>query len=420
VNEMNLTFSQSRFSLPVRLVIGILIILALSLFAFYILMNPPMTDMGLMAVFLTITAVISALAAYGAYRLGWLNLSPTIRLTLMGIYLLSGVLTFINIWMTAKLMFASLHDLLLATILLLYASGIAIVIGYFFTTALTDRINQVENAAHSITGGELETRIPVTGQDEIAQLAVTFNSMAAQLQAAADQRRQVEQLRRDLIAWVSHDLQTPLASIRAVVEALADGVVDDPGTSQRYLRTAQRDIAALSILIDDLFQMAQLDAGGLKLDLADNSLSDLISDTLESFSETAKANGISLQGSVSPQVDPVWMDAQRIGRVLNNLVGNALRYTPYGGQVRVKGSLLDDKVLVEIRDTGEGIPEQDLPLVFDRFYRGEKSRSRTTGGAGLGLAIARGIVEAHHGQINVESQPGKGTRFFFTLHKSES
>ena len=416
---MNQTYSQSRFSLPVRLVIGILLILALSLFAFYILMNPPMTDMGLMAVFLTITAVISALAAYGAYRLGWLNLSPTIRLTLMGIYLLSGVLTFINIWMTAKLMFASLHDLLLATILLLYASGIAIVIGYFFTSALTDRINQVENAAHAITGGELETRIPVTGQDEIAQLAFTFNSMAAQLQAAAEQRRQVEQLRRDLIAWVSHDLQTPLASIRAVVEALADGVVEDAETSQRYLRTAQRDIASLSILIDDLFQMAQLDAGGLKLDLEDNSLSDLISDTLESFSETAKVNGISLQGSVTPQVDPVWMDAQRIGRVLNNLVGNALRYTPSGGQVRVKGSLLDDMVLVEVIDSGEGIPEQDLPLVFDRFYRGEKSRSRTTGGAGLGLAIARGIVEAHHGQINVESQPGKGTRFFFTLRKFE-
>jgi signal transduction histidine kinase len=321
--------------------------------------------------------------------------------------------------MTAKLMFASLHDLLLATILLLYASGIAIVIGYFFTSALTDRINQVENAAHAITGGELETRIPVTGQDEIAQLAFTFNSMAAQLQAAAEQRRQVEQLRRDLIAWVSHDLQTPLASIRAVVEALADGVVEDAETSQRYLRTAQRDIASLSILIDDLFQMAQLDAGGLKLDLEDNSLSDLISDTLESFSETAKVNGISLQGSVTPQVDPVWMDAQRIGRVLNNLVGNALRYTPSGGQVRVKGSLLDDMVLVEVIDSGEGIPEQDLPLVFDRFYRGEKSRSRTTGGAGLGLAIARGIVEAHHGQINVESQPGKGTRFFFTLRKFE-
>ncbi len=416
---MNQTYSQSRFSLPVRLAIGILIILALSLWAFYTLMNPPMTDMGLMAVFLTITAVISALAAYGAYRLGWLNRSPTIRLTLMGIYVLSGVLTFINIWMTAKLMFASPHDLILATILLLYASGIAIVIGYFFTSALTDRINQVENAAHSITGGELETRIPVTGQDEIAQLADTFNIMAAQLQAAADQQRQVEQLRRDLIAWVSHDLQTPLASIRAVVEALADGIVEDPDTSQRYLRTAQRDIASLSILIDDLFQMAQLDAGGLKLDLADNSLSDLISDTLESFSETAKNNGINLEGSVTPQVDPVWMDAQRIGRVLNNLVGNALRYTPSGGQVRVKGSLLGDIVLVEVNDSGEGIPAQDLPLIFDRFYRGEKSRSRTTGGAGLGLAIARGIVEAHHGQINVESQPGEGTYFSFTLRKFE-
>jgi signal transduction histidine kinase len=417
---MNQSISPRHFPLPVRLIIGILAILAFSLGAFYILMNPPMTEMGLMAVFLGITAVLSALASYGAYRLGWLHRSPTIRFTLLGIYVLSGVLTFINIWLTARLMFASSHDLLLATILLVYAGGIAIVIGYFFASALTERLHQVETAAHSISEGELETRLPVTGRDEIAQLAGTFNQMADKLEEADRQRKQVEQLRRDLIAWVSHDLQTPLASIRAVIEALADGVVEDPETTQRYLRSAKRDTESLSVLIDDLFQMAQLDAGGLQLDLADNSLADLISDTLESFSEAAQSKGVDLGGSVSPEVDPVWMDAQRIGRVLNNLVSNALRFTPANGKVFVRAGLSGSDILVEVSDTGEGIESKDLPLIFERFYRGEKSRSRVTGGAGLGLAIARGIVRAHSGTIRVESEPAKGTKFTFTLPKSRS
>jgi len=191
-------------------------------------------------------------------------------------------------------------------------------------------------------------------------------------------------------------------------------VVEDPETAQRYLRTAQKDIRALSVLIDDLFQMAQLDAGGLPLERAENSLSDLISDTLESFSELATRQGVDLQGSVDVRVDPVAMDAQRIGRVLNNLVSNALQHTPTGGRVLVRASRQPQAVLVEVTDTGDGIRPEDLPFIFDRFYRGEKSRSRSTGGAGLGLAIAKGIVEAHGGQIGVESGT-QGTRFYFTI-----
>jgi signal transduction histidine kinase len=412
---MNQTTSPTRFSLPLRLVLGIVLILALSLWAFYWLMHPPMTDFGLMAVFLGITAFISALASYGAYRLGWIQRSPTIRWTLIGLYGLSSLLIFINVWMTARLMFASQHDLLLATVLLLFASGIAMVMGFFFASALTDRIRQLDGAARSIAGGNLETRIPIKGQDEIADLSRSFNEMAAQLQTANLKQQGAEKLRRDLIAWVSHDLQTPLASIRAIIEALADGVVDDPDTIQRYLQTALRDIGALSSLIDDLFQMAQLDAGGLQLDLAENSLSDLISDTLESYAELAKRENISLRGSVQPGIDPVWMDAGRIGRVLNNLLGNAIQYTPSGGVVKVNAALFNEGALVEVIDTGEGITIEDQALIFQRFYRGEKSRNRLTGGAGLGLAIARGIVEAHGGEISVESIPGEFTNFSFTL-----
>jgi len=242
--------------------------------------------------------------------------------------------------------------------------------------------------------------------------------MAGQLQAADQKQRDLDRLRRNLIAWAGHDLRTPLASIRAIVEALADGMVQDPDTVDRYLHTAQRDIRSLSLLIDDLFELAQLEAGGLRLEILPNSLSDLISDTLESFSELAARQGVTLEGSVGPGVDPVPLDARQIGRVLANLVGNALRHTPSGGEVQVQARRTADGAQVEVRDTGEGIKAEDLPYLFERFYRSETSRSRATGGAGLGLAIAKGIVEAHGGQIGVESTPGQGTRFYFSLPRT--
>jgi signal transduction histidine kinase len=409
--KINLT----RLPMLARYALGVLLILALSLGVFYLVMNPPASELGLMAFFLLITALVSSLAGYGAYRLGWMALTPSLRLTLVGIYAISSVLTFFNVWFSARLMFASQHDLLLASVLLIFAGGMATALGYFLSSTITDRIELLKQAAEKLAKGALETRVPVSGRDEVASLATTFNQMAAQIQTADLKQRELERLRTDLIAWVGHDLQTPLASIRAILEALADGVVDDTETIQRYLATAQRDVRSLSMLVDDLFQMAQLDAGGLPLDRASSSLADLISDTLESFSELATRRGVTLEGGLESDVDPVFMDTQRIGRVLNNLISNAVRHTPSGGRVEVRARRLSAGVQVTISDTGEGIYPEDLPHVFERFYRGEKSRSRLTGGAGLGLAIARGIVQAHGGQIHAESQPEQGTRFIFTL-----
>jgi signal transduction histidine kinase len=398
-----------------RFSLSILVVLGLSLALFYLLMHPPMSDLGLMAQFLGITAVISAGAGYAAYRLGWMERSPSLRLTLMAIYALASVLAFFNVWITARLMFASEHDLLLATVLLLFAGGIATTLGYFLSSTIADRLKALDQAAQRIETGDLTARVAARGSDELAALAATFNQMAERLHAADAKQRELDTLRRDLVAWAGHDLQTPLASVRAIVEALADGVVDDPATQQRYLQTARRDVQNLSLLIDDLFQMAQMDAGGLRLLLEPASLSDLLSDTLESFGVLARQQGISLSGSVADDVDVVTMDVQRIGRVLNNLIGNALRHTPPGGSIRVCASRLPHAVQVEVRDSGEGICPADLPHIFERFYRGEKSRSRATGGAGLGLAISKGTVEAHGGQIGVESVLGQGARFYFTL-----
>ena len=406
---------NARLSMPARLAIGIILIVLVSLGIFKLVMSPPSNELALMALFLGITAFVSALAGYAAYRFGWMRLSPTLRWTLLAGYALASILTFFNVWFSAQLMFASDHDLTLAIILLLFASGIAMILGYFLSTTVTERILSLKEAAERIAAGNLETRVPVTGRDELSALAISFNQMAGQLQAADQKQKELETLRRDLVAWASHDLQTPLTSMRAILEALADGVVDDPETVKRYLATAQRDVLSLSALIDDLFQMSQLDAGGFPLSRVLSSLSDLVSDTLESFSELAYRESVKLDGHVDSNVDPVLMDTQAIGRVLNNLVGNALRHTRSGGSIDVRVRRTGRGVEVSVRDTGDGIRAEDLPHIFERFYRGEKSRNRGTGGAGLGLAIAQGIVRAHGGEIGVESEPGKGTKFTFNI-----
>lgn len=381
-------------------------------------MRPPSGELQAMALFLSITALISVIAGYGAYRLGWLSRSPRLSWTLLAGYGLATVLTFLNVGYSARRMFASEHDLLLAGVLLLFAGGIAMSLGYFVAIALTDRIAAVCRGAEAIAEGDLAARVPVVGKDEVSHLARTFNLMADRLQEADRKQRELDTLRRDLIAWVGHDLRTPLASTRVIVEALADGVVEDPETVQRYLHTAQRDVQSLTLLIDDLFDLAQMDAGGLKLERQPNSMADLVSDTLESFTALAEQRGVTLNGGAQPGADPVLVDARQIGRVLANLIGNALRHTPSGGAVTVRAWPVDGRVQVEVADTGEGIPVEDLPRIFERFYRGEKSRSRATGGSGLGLAIAKAIVEAHHGEIWAESQPGQGTRISFAVPRS--
>lgn len=410
-----MTSKATRSNLTLRFVAAVLLTMAIALGIFYLLMQPQQADLAYMALFLTVTSGVTLAAGYLAYRIGWISRAPSLKVALLATYVLSSALTFFNVWLTARLMFVSQHDLLLGTILLLFASGIAVALGSFFSEALARRIQALNRAVREIRLQGLGVRAEVEGQDEIAELARAFNDMAAQLQATDQRRKTLERLRRDLIVWVSHDLQTPLASIRAIVEALADGVVEDGETSRRYLQTAKREVKALSSLIDDLFEMAQLDAGGIELDLQPNALSDLISDTLESFSALAADGGITLTGEVQADVDPVPMDVGRVGRVLNNLLSNAMRHTPPGGEVRVFARRQGLHAEVEVRDTGDGITSEELPHIFERFYRGEESRSRSTGGAGLGLAIAKGFVEAHGGEIRAEPADGGGARFFFTL-----
>jgi signal transduction histidine kinase len=397
-----------------RFILALLIILTLAVIGFYLIFRPPMGEVWLITGFLLITTVISAVAGYAAYRLGWMNRSPNIRTALLGSYALACLLTFINVWLTARLMFTDQHDLLLGTVLLIFAGAIAMALGYLLSSAFLDRIQSLDQAAKKIAGGNLSIRVPVEGKDELAGLAQTFNDMASQLEETANKRRELESLRRELIAWIGHDLQTPLTSISAIIEALADGMIQDPETEQRYFNTARKNISSLSHLIDDMFQMAQIDTGGLELNIESVSILDLISDSLESFTELAKRRDISLQGSVSDDLGEVQIDARRINRVLYNLIDNAINHTPDQGSVEVRANAANQGILVDVIDSGSGISENDLPYIFDLFYRGDISRRSSIGGTGIGLAISKGIIDAHGGEIEVESQPGR-TKFTFFI-----
>lgn len=360
----------------------------------------------------------TVLLAYAAYRLGLIYRLRRLRYVLIFTIALTILLFFANVFSTARLMFISEHDYGVTVILLIFAAGTALGFGGFIASALTERISQVAEGARKLSQGDLTVRVPVKGNDELAELATTFNGMVTRLAAADAERRALEQTRRDLIAWVSHDLRTPLAALRLLMSALNDDVVEDATTRQRYAQTALHEIDNLSQLINDLFELAQMDAGRIDLRKEDTALSDLISDTISSLQPIAGDNGVRLLGAVKPGVDPVRLDPQKIQRVLANLVSNSLRHTPAGGEVRVQAQRLGDQVEVRVSDSGEGIPPDDLPHIFDRFYRGERARVRERDGqrgAGLGLAIVRGLVEAHGGQIRVQSTPGQGSIFTLLL-----
>ena len=396
------------------LIIGPVVALAVAILLMRALMQAPMNEIVALASTLSATTILSLGLGYFLYRRGWTR-SPSIALTLMMAYVWASLLTMFNVWVMSEQMFINQHDLILSGVLLLFAGIIATTFGGFVAASVTDELRQLSHTAEEIAAGNLSTRVTVSGKDEVAQLGRMFNQMAAQLQEAADQQSELEQLRRDLIAWASHDLRTPLTSVRVMVEALHDGVVDDPETVQRYYRTIRSDIVALNRLIDDLFELAQLDAGGLVLELSPSSLADIISDTIERFQPVAQQRHISLTGTVSDDLDPVLLNAPKIGRVLANLVNNALRYVPDGGLVQVRAQRTSSEVVVIVQDNGTGFVATDLPRIFEQFYRGEHARSRATGGAGLGLAIAQGIVLAHNGRIWAENATEGGAIVGFAL-----
>ncbi len=294
---------------------------------------------------------------------------------------------------------------LLAT---LVAGVIALALGATITWGVTRPMRELTEATRAIAAGDLTQRVRVKADDEISDLARAFNQMAAELERA-------EALRRQMTADIAHELRTPLSVIQGNVEALQDGVF--PLTLEA-LEPIQAKTELLGRLVEDLRNLALAEAGQLPLDRQPTDLAGLAEGAVMAFQPAAEAKGITLELGVAPGLPAADADPQRIEQVLVNLLSNALRHTPAGGRVEIElAPEPAGRLSVRITDTGPGIPPDALPNVFERFYRVDRGRGRGAGGdgTGLGLAVARSIVEAHGGAIQVENAPGRGASFWFTL-----
>lgn len=396
------------------LVAGSLIALLTTALLFFVLMQPPMGDLRALISTLALTSLLSLGLGALLYRRGWAR-SMSLMRTLILTYIWAALLTLFNVGVMQRQMFVSEHDLILSGVLLLFAAIIATAFGVFVSATVTDDLRHLLRASRSLAAGDLAARVQVHGRNEVAQVSEAFNDMAGQLQQIDEQRTELENLRRDLIAWASHDLRTPLTGIRVRVEALNDGLVAEETAQKRYYKAILADVLALNTLLDDMLELAQLDALGLALERSPASLGEVIDESLQRLEPIAQARQVELSGRIAPGVDPLPLNPAKMGRVIDNLLANALRYTPQGGQVEITAVREGDHVIVVVEDNGPGFVPEDLPRLFEQFYRGEQARSRSTGGAGLGLAIARGIVGAHGGQIRAENRPDGGARVIFDL-----
>ncbi len=396
----------------------LLLLLAVVVVGTVALLDPPASDLVALALFLLLSGGITVSLGVAVAQFGMPSWAGSVRTRLILISVLVMALSLANVGFVAALMFLSQHDLYLLIVLTVFSVGISIFVAYASSEPTARVMNGFVKAVRKITAGSLDTRVPVQSNDEVGELAVAFNDMVERLQGSFERERDLENARKELFGAVSHDLRTPLASIRAMIESINDGVVTDEDTKARYLATIQSEVENLSGLIGDLFELSQIDAGILALHIESSSIQDLISDTLESMAAQANNRRLRLEGEVDKNISPVSMDSQRVQRVLYNLVQNAIRYTPPDGSISIRAVDAGQEVRVHVSDTGEGIRRRDLPKIFDRAYRADPARHRKSGGAGIGLSIAKGIIEAHGGRIWVESEPGQGSVFSFTLPKS--
>ena len=387
-----------------------------------LLMSPPAGDLRSLAAYLTLSGA-------GTMGMGWLALraaDSVVGLKIQTKAFLSATIgtgvALLNVFIVAQLMFVSTaHDLKLLVALLVFSAVVTIFFSLWVASTVAGRITQVAGAIRALAGGQYRDRIDVGGGDEVAQLADDVNILARRLQAGEEQRLALEQERRELTAAFSHDLRTPLASVRAMVEALDDEVVVEPAEVRRYYATIRREIERLNRMIGDLFELAQIDAGALRLERQPVTLQEVAAEVVDAMQAQARLRGVSLRLEMNGEPPELSLDGSRIERAVANLVRNAVEHTPQQGHVEVSVRAEDGWVRLSVVDDGDGIEAHDLPHIWKRFYRAEKSRNREPGnadGAGLGLAIVRGIVEAHGGAVDVRSTSGHGATFTLSLPTS--
>lgn len=384
-----------------------------------LLMSPPARDMRTMASYLTLTGAATMAGGWLALHLADRAVGLSIQTkAFLGTAIGSGV-ALLNVFIVAQLMFVSTsHDLKLLAALISFSGVVTAFFSLWVAATVAGRLEVIGDAIRGLGRGDYRVRARVSGGDEVAELGTAVNRLADRLQAAQEQRVALDRERVELTAAVSHDLRTPLASMRAMVEALDDQVVNDPSEVRRYYVTMRREIERLDRMIDDLFELAQLDAGSLKLQRRPLALQDIAAEVVDAMRAQARNAGVRLSLGVEGKPQEVPLDGVRIERVASNLVRNALEHTRSGGHIDVTVFAEDRSVVLRIDDTGDGIDAEDLKRIWERFYRGEKSRRRRAdvgNGAGLGLAIVRGFVEAHGGTVHAASTPGRGATFIVRL-----
>jgi len=285
------------------------------------------------------------------------------------------------------------------------AIAIALLLTFVLSRRITSPIGALAKAARRLGRGDLSQRVQLQGEGEVAALAQAFNSMAADLEHA-------EQLRRNMVADVAHELRTPLSNIQGYLEAIRDRVIKPDAAT---IHSLSEETALLSRLVNELQELSLAEAGELKLVYQTEDITKLVKQAVTPWQPKVTGKEILLSLDLPDNLPLVNIDWQRVNQVLHNLLENAVAYTHKGGTINVAASAKGKGVEVSVSDTGEGIPAEDLPHIFERFYRVDKSRARATGGSGLGLTIAKRLVEAHGGTITAQSELGKGSRFSFTL-----
>lgn len=291
---------------------------------------------------------------------------------------------------------------------LIWASLCALVVAFGFSLFLTRKVlrplSHMIQVTDQIAAGDYAVRVPQSSRDEVGQLAAAFNHMTESLQ-------RIEHLRRTLVSDVAHELRTPLTNLRGYLEALRDGVTEP---NQEVFDLLHGETLRLVALVEDLLELTKAEASRTTLQRKEIVLQKLIANVLEMFEAAFIAKGITIQAQTSHDEDMIMGDPDKLIQVLRNLLQNAFQYTPPGGQVTIGVERTSEAIKVIVANTGQGISLADLPFIFERFYRGEKSRSRAQGGAGIGLAIVKELIEAHGGQVGAESSATE-TRVWFTL-----
>ena len=315
-----------------------------------------------------------------------------------------------------ELMFVSGHDAVFAGLAAAYSALLGLWAGRLLSHRVIDDIDALRAGLAAVGTGERELKLRLGGVDELAQVAAEVEAMVARLAAAEARREDSEAARRSLIAAVSHDLRTPVTALRLLVEAV-DDEIGYPDTRREYVRRLGVHVRALGGLIDDLFELTQIEAGAVTWSMRLIDLDELVEETVAAMRPTAEAGGIAVLAEIDPALVPARANPERIQRVLFNLIQNAIRHTPADGSVTVRAARAGTSVEIEVADTGAGVAAADRERIFEPFRQGADRAARTDGSAGLGLAISRAIVEAHGGRIWVvdelagDGQPGARVRF---------